>query len=99
MAEDLSDDAADFRCIASFPDDSASFVNGFEAGMLWHRMVAGETPIENPIAYHSENREVFQRMADAQGYDAEFEPIDDEWMIATFTKRPKRFGIITGGRV
>jgi hypothetical protein len=95
--DDLSEDAAEFRCLVPFPDESGSFVNGFEAGMVWQRMVAGETPIENPIAWHLDNRLVFERMAAAQGYDAEFERCCSTWMTAIFTKRRNRFSVIEGG--
>lgn len=95
--DDLSDDAAEFRCLVPFPDGSHSFVHGFEAGQLWQRMMAGESPIENAIAYHIANRLVFERMAAAQGYDTEFEPCCDTWMTATFTKRRNRFSVIEGG--
>jgi hypothetical protein len=97
MSDDISEDAAEFRCLVPFPDGSASFVNGFEAGMVWQRMVAEESPIENPIAYHQANRTVLERMAAAQGYDAEFEPCCDTWAMATFTKRRNRFSVIQGG--
>lgn len=92
MSEDVSEDAAEFRCLVPFPDASPSFVHGFEAGMVWQRMVCGETPIDNDCAYHTENRAVFCGMATAQGYDAEFTPCDglDEWMMVTFTKRVNR---------
>lgn len=102
-AEDLSPDAAEFRCLVPFPDGSASFVNGFEAGTLWQRMNAGEAEIESPVAYHLSNRAVFESMAAAQGYDCEFEPCADNgrecdtWMLATFTKRRNRFSVIDGG--
>jgi hypothetical protein len=98
MSGDVSEDANEFRCLVPFPDGSASFVNGFEAGMVWQRMVRGESPLENACAYHSKNRAVFQAMADAQGYDATFDAYDDEWMVATFTKRRSRFAVIQGGR-
>lgn len=93
---DNSEDAAEFRCLVPFPDGSESFVNGFEAGMVWQRMVRGETTIENDCAYHTKNRSVFERMAAAQGYDAEFEPCEgyEEWMVATFTKRRTRFSVV-----
>lgn len=93
---DISEDAAEFRCLVPFPDQSESFVLGFEAGMIWQRMVSAETPIKNGCAYHTANRTVFSRMADAQGYDAEFEPCDDldEWMVATFTTRSNRLRVV-----
>jgi hypothetical protein len=99
---DLSEDAAEFRCLVPFPDGSESFVHGFEAGMVWQRMVCAESPIENDCAYHIANRLMFERMAAAQGYDVEFEPCDangspcDTWMLATFTKRRLRFSVVEG---
>jgi hypothetical protein len=103
MSDDLSPDAAEFRCLVPFPDGSASFVNGFEAGTVWQRMNAGEAEIESPIAYHVDNHLVFQRMAAAQGYDVEFEPcvsgglVCGTWELVTFTKRRNRFSVIEGG--
>jgi hypothetical protein len=102
--DDLSDDAAEFRCLVPFPDASHSFVHGFEAGQLWQRMVEGEAEIENPVAYHVANRLVFERMAAAQGYDMEAEPCFDggdvcnTWFVATFRKRRNRFSVIDGGK-
>lgn len=94
--EDFSPDAAEFRCLVPFPDGSDSFVNGFEAGMIWQRMNAGEHQIGglDEIATHASNAEVFRRMATAQGYSVEIEPSIDEWIIATFTKNPRRFAVV-----
>jgi hypothetical protein len=66
--------------------------------MLWQRMNAGETPIENDIALHLANKLVFERMAAAQGYDADFDVIDDTWVMAAFTKRRSRFSVVEGGK-
>ncbi|GLQ36701.1 hypothetical protein GCM10007908_03210 [Rhizobium albus] len=98
MSDDTSEDAAEFRCLVPFPDGSDSFVNGFEAGMIWQRLMSGEHEIAPEVAVHRENETVFKRMADAQGYDVNFEPCCSEWTVAQFTKRPKRFGVIDGGR-
>lgn len=99
MTEDFSPDRNEFRCLVPFPDKSQSFVHGFEAGMIWQRMVAGEASIGGvcEVATHSKNAGVFQRMADAQGYDIVLEIASDGWMIATFTKRTTRFLVIDGG--
>lgn len=97
QVEDFSPDAAQFRCLVPFPDPSESFVLGYEAGMIWQRMNAGEFKIggSDEVATHAANLEVFQRMADAQAYDLEIEPCgDDCWMIATFTKRQKKFRVV-----
>lgn len=99
MVDDFSVDVNEFRCLVPFPDASENFVHGFEAGMIWQRMVAGERIIggDREIATHSQNAEVFLRMAAAQGYDVEIGDDVDGWIIATFTRRPKRFAVIDGG--
>ena len=69
----MSDDAegnVGYGLIVSFPDESASFVNGFEAGALWNRLTGG-AEAEISLTTHTENREVIARMADAQGWDVE----------------------------
>lgn len=93
---DFSTDAAEFKCLVPFPDGSESFVHGFEAGMIWQRMVLGEFKIGglDEVATHGENSDVFQRMADAQGYDLSIMPAGDCWIIPTFTKRQRRFRVI-----
>jgi hypothetical protein len=97
--EDLSPDAAEFRCLVPFPDESHSFVHGFEAGMVWQRMNAKERLIDNPIAYHKANREVLINMAAAQGYDIlEDTDCDDTWIMMTFEKRARRFAVIDGAK-
>jgi len=68
----MSDDAQEavYGLVVSFPDQSASFTNGFEAGRLEQRMSAGETPIESVV--HTENEEVLRRLAEWQGYSVEW---------------------------
>ncbi|NSZ57795.1 hypothetical protein FY145_07095 [Agrobacterium tumefaciens] len=101
MSEDFSPDANEFRCLVPFPDQSESFVLGFEAGMIWMRMVKGESHIGglNEIATHAGNEEVFMRMAAAQGYDLQVSQAGDGWIIAEFTKRARRFSVVEGGAV
>ena len=98
--EDTSPDAAEFRCLVPFPDGSHSFVHGFEAGMIWQRLMAGENPVGggDEIAKHVENAEVFRRMGYAAGYDVTIEELDARWINVEFVKRPKRFGVIAGGK-
>lgn len=93
-------DPADFGCRVPFPDQSPSFVHGFEAGMLWGKMTTGKDPIDSDLPYHADNRAVFERMAAAEGYVMEWRPCDglDEWAVATFTKRRPTFTVIDGGR-
>lgn len=67
--------------------------------MIWQRMVNGDPQIGglDEIATHVENAAAFQKMADAQGYELELSDFGDGWIIATFIKRPRRFGVIEGG--
>ncbi|MDE2098013.1 MAG: hypothetical protein KGL39_12240 [Patescibacteria group bacterium] len=63
-------DEQTYRLVVSFPDQSASFVHGFEAGRIDEQMRGGHvTEIE--VTTHTENREVLTRMAVAVGWDIE----------------------------
>lgn len=54
-------DAVEYGLLVSFPDQSESFVNGFEAGALWQRLGAEVEPIDTLL--HVANLEVALRMA------------------------------------
>lgn len=89
---------AEYACIVPFPDESASFANGFEAGMIWVRMEAGEQRIEFiSMPLHAGNAEVFRRMAAARGYDLTIDADDGEWICGEFTKRRSSLTVISGG--
>jgi hypothetical protein len=73
-----------------FTDATRSFTNGFEAGMIYEKMQAGERVIDQGIAagfpIHAENVELFKRMAQAEGYALEVVPTDTEgWVAVRFT--------------
>jgi hypothetical protein len=77
--------------LVSFPDQSQNFVHGFEAGMVWQRMQAGEPVIDSPLPYHFANCELFHRLAEAGGYDIECREVEDmenEWAEVTFVRLP-----------
>ena len=67
----------------AFPDGSASFVNGFEAGMIWQRIENGEALVDcgfnegTPV--HSENLDLIARMAASRGYTVEQKPSEVGW--------------------
>lgn len=91
----MGDDDTEMRCIVPFPDQSASFVHGFEAGLVWARMEAGQTHIDgNGVPFHEANLEVFRRMAAHFGYDMEAQPGDGTWAEITFTKRRSRLSVV-----
>ena len=99
-----SDESVDFKPLVSFPDGSSSFVHGFEAGMIWQQMQAGETPIgSHGLPYHTENVEVIKRMADAAGYQIiDISRVDACWTTMILDKLPQskpppRFTVIEGG--
>lgn len=80
---DMTD--AEYALLVSFPDQSASYVNGFEAGMLWESMQRGDAA-EIEYTIHEENRLTVQRMAIAGGWDAEFGRYDDTWTTVKLSK-------------
>lgn len=59
----------------SFPDQSESFVHGFEVGRLDYLMQQGLTKVENfgfPI--HEKNKDVIKRACEHHGYIPFFKP-------------------------
>lgn len=66
------DHATDYALIVSFPDQSETFVLGFEAGMIWERLQAGETEID--VNVHTSNIEVLNRMCVAAKVTPKFQP-------------------------
>lgn len=76
-----------YGLIVSFPDQSETFVLGFEAGQCWQRLEMGNA---EDVTMHSENQEVFRRIARNYSYDVHFEPAGEGWSVAKFSRgRPK----------
>lgn len=77
--------------VVKFPDESMSFRNGFEAGMIWQEMQMGVDPIErNAFPVNVENHEVLENMANSAGYEIEYQDDDnqfEEWTNVVFNKR------------
>lgn len=79
--------AEEHTLLVSFPDQSETFVLGFEAGQCWERLHHGAA---DEVTMHTANEEVFRRMARHFGYEASFEPSADGWATARFSRgRPK----------
>lgn len=78
---------AEYRPLVPFDDESASFVNGFEAGIIWSEMQRGDA-IAQDTPVHEANLVLLQRMADASGYDMEAGEIRDGWVFVKFAPRP-----------
>ncbi len=97
----------EYGLLVSFTDDSQSFTNGVEAGMLLRDLQASPDELEG--TYHAENQELLKRYAEALGYKLKVEIAHaegvkyEEWIFAQFTKifkeeKPQpKFDIIDGG--
>lgn len=80
----------EYGLLVSFPDDSHSFVHGFEAGQTWQKMEAGDVA-EIEVTTHVKNREVMRRMAGALGWEIEVTTATEEWDNTKMIKRrPER---------
>lgn len=74
------DDSDQYACILEFDSDSTEFARGFEAGMLWGRMIH-EGGIAQMI--HASNAEMVIRMAEAYGRVFAGEPVGEDWVRVT----------------
>ena len=87
------DQETGYGLVVSFPDQSAPFVHGFEAGELWQQMRHGGMAEIEKVT-HVENREVIQRMAIAEGWSVEIiGTTTPGWDLTKLTKSspaPKR---------
>lgn len=76
--------------VAFSDDDSPSYVNGFEAGMIWQKMQDQHAEID--AAVHVENEGTLRNMANAAGYTMTFRAFTEDdwhgWASAQFTQRP-----------
>lgn len=67
------------KLLISFPDQSESFTNGYEAGQIDTMMSIMKTQICKPV--HAENRELYEAMAEAYKYRVEFTETEyPEWL-------------------
>lgn len=79
-----------YGLVISFPDQSESFVHGFEAGEIYKELELGVTSVKPPVPIHTANKEIICRMCDVHGYDVEFTDSDyEEWTYISITKRPE----------
>jgi hypothetical protein len=77
----------EFEPFISFPDQSESFVLGYEAGMIYQQMVNQIDFRENPIPVHTKNVKLIDDMAFKMGYLTMFrKTIYEEWTDFTFIK-------------
>lgn len=74
----------------AFPDQSESFVLGFEAGQIWQEMdgegrLEIDRGMEAGIPVHDANLVVIQRMAAAGNYKLETGEVKDGWVPIRLT--------------
>lgn len=80
---------SEYKPLVAFEDASQSYVNGFEAGMVWremelavqdHELVPGDLVfLERTV--HSENSVTLRRMADALGWRYSEEPAAEGYLF------------------
>lgn len=104
---DNESENVEYGLIVSFVDESQSFSNGVETGMVFRDLEAGPEELEG--TYRTDNKEILKRIARAHGYKLTVEAahhdgvIYEEWIFVQFTKifeeeKPKpKFDIIDGG--
>ena len=81
----------EYGLLIPFDDESTSFTNGFEAGMIYAEMQRKEALISRSV--HEENEGLIRRMAEHEGYDVVFaETKVDGWLYVTL--QCATFGVI-----
>lgn len=81
---------AEWRPMVAFEDQSASYVHGYEAGMIWQQMQDEHAEID--VIVHLENKETLRSMADAAGYEMAYLALPEAagWASVSFRRRPRR---------
>ena len=78
----------EYGLLISFPDQSHSFVHGYEAGILDQRMQKELGPISQPI--HTANKDLYTRMCAVYGWTVTFKGTEyGEWTDAEFVRGKK----------
>lgn len=79
----------DYNLLVSFPDQSETFVLGFEAGQLWEVLKSGSGEMIYSLTMHTVNEEVFTRIGRHYGCTAEFKKLEGGWSEATLRRSTK----------
>ena len=82
----------EYGLLVAFPDQSETFVLGFEAGQCWGRLEAGDAADRT---IHTKNQEVVRRMARHFSYDVQFTDVEGEWCTARFRRGRPKLGTVT----
>lgn len=80
---------SEYGLLVSFPDQSETFVLGFEAGQLWEVLKSGSGDMAYSLTMHTANEEVFTRIARHYGCTAEFKRLEGGWSEATLRRSSK----------
>jgi len=74
----------ELECVLAFDTDDPEFARGFEAGMLWGRMIHEREIVQTVQA---ENAEMVIRMAEAyNSWTFAGEPVDGQWLRVVLTR-------------
>lgn len=83
MASDPS-----FIPVIRFPDQSASFGHGFQAGQIWEKLKRLDVGAVLEEMVFPQNRDLLSDLATHEKCGVEFAPTEiEEWVSAIFTKR------------
>lgn len=80
---------SNYDLLVSFPDQSETFVLGFEAGQLWETLKAGSGEMMYGLTMHTANEEAFTRIGRHYGCTVEFKRLEGGWSDATFKRSTK----------
>lgn len=79
----------EYGLLVSFPDQSETFVLGFEAGQLWEVLKSGSGEMVYSLTMHTANEEVFTRIGRHYGCTVEFKRLEGGWSEATVRRSSK----------
>lgn len=74
----------EYRLCYAFPDTSASFAHGFEAGRLAFRLSIGESPITEIV--NQANKTLIRSMAEFYQYSYAFKESKDPYITISLEK-------------
>ena len=86
--------SGEWSLVLKFPDASESFVNGFEAGMIWEKMQSADKRDINKtieMTVHEANRELYEAMATKLGWSIKTRSTTVEgWIYLTLRRQVYR---------
>lgn len=81
-----------YKLMIEFPDQSPSFVHGFETGRLWERLGTGASTIVD--WFSPENFELIKMMCGHFGYTWEVREEKDGWLELVLEKGRPKLGVV-----